>query len=125
MLRPHRAGLRIESRRPPDAGRPEGDGYVLRGSKRWITNGSIADVAVVWAREGDSLSGILVERVVTPAGPAAVVGVGVNVSQSPDELPVETAGSLCGLTATPVDRTARRIRWCSITTARGPMRPGK
>jgi len=30
--------------------RPEGDGYVLNGSKMWITNGGIADVAVVWAK---------------------------------------------------------------------------
>src|SRR5262245_32601456 len=29
------------------------DGYVLNGTKLWITNGSIADVAVVWAREDD------------------------------------------------------------------------
>ena len=29
------------------------DGYVLNGTKLWITNGSIADVAVVWAKEDD------------------------------------------------------------------------
>jgi BirA family biotin operon repressor/biotin-[acetyl-CoA-carboxylase] ligase len=40
------------------------------------------------------LGGILVERVDTPAGPAAVVGVGLNVSTTPDELPVPTATSL-------------------------------
>jgi glutaryl-CoA dehydrogenase len=40
-----------------------GDGYVLNGTKLWITNGSIADVAVVWAREDDGeISGFLVER---------------------------------------------------------------
>jgi glutaryl-CoA dehydrogenase len=40
-----------------------GGGYVLNGTKLWITNGSIADVAVVWAREDDGeLSGFLVER---------------------------------------------------------------
>src|SRR4029453_9779433 len=33
--------------------RPQGDAYVLNGTKLWITNGSIADVAVVWAKEDD------------------------------------------------------------------------
>jgi glutaryl-CoA dehydrogenase len=37
--------------------------YILNGTKLWITNGSIADVAVVWAREDDGdLAGFLVER---------------------------------------------------------------
>ena len=40
-----------------------GDGYVLNGTKLWITNGSIADVAVVWAKEDDGeIYGYLVER---------------------------------------------------------------
>ncbi len=39
------------------------DGYVLNGTKLWITNGSIADVAVVWAKEDDGeIGGFLVER---------------------------------------------------------------
>lgn len=38
-------------------------GWRLTGSKMWITNGSIADVAVVWARDGEGLvRGFLVER---------------------------------------------------------------
>jgi len=41
----------------------EGDGYVLNGTKLWITNGSIADVAVVWAKDDDGeIGGFLVER---------------------------------------------------------------
>ncbi|MGH7332844.1 MAG: acyl-CoA dehydrogenase family protein [Candidatus Rokuibacteriota bacterium] len=41
----------------------QGGSYVLNGTKLWITNGSIADVAVVWAREDDGeLAGFLVER---------------------------------------------------------------
>ena len=41
----------------------KGDGYVLNGAKAWITNGSIADVAVVWARCDDgAIRGFLVER---------------------------------------------------------------
>ena len=44
----------------------DGDAYVLNGSKMWITNGSIADVAVVWAKVDDggaeSIRGFLVEK---------------------------------------------------------------
>jgi glutaryl-CoA dehydrogenase len=40
----------------------KGPDYVLNGTKLWITNGSIADVAVVWAREDDGeIAGFLVE----------------------------------------------------------------
>ena len=38
----------------------DGDGWVLNGSKMWITNGSIADVAVVWAQTDDGIRGFLV-----------------------------------------------------------------
>jgi glutaryl-CoA dehydrogenase len=40
----------------------EGSDWVLNGSKMWITNGSIADVAVVWARTDDGIRGFLVPR---------------------------------------------------------------
>lgn len=39
-----------------------GNGYLLSGSKMWITNGSIADVSLVWARLEDEIRGFLVER---------------------------------------------------------------
>lgn len=39
----------------------DGDGWRLRGSKLWITNGSIADVAIVWAQTEDGIQGFLVE----------------------------------------------------------------
>lgn len=42
--------------------RRDGDSYVLNGTKMWITNGSIADLAVVWARTDDSIRGFLVEH---------------------------------------------------------------
>jgi len=38
-----------------------GTGWRLNGTKRWITNGSVADVAVVWARSEDGIRGFLVE----------------------------------------------------------------
>jgi glutaryl-CoA dehydrogenase len=37
-------------------------GWLLNGEKAWITNGSIADVAVVWAKTEDGIRGFLVER---------------------------------------------------------------
>jgi glutaryl-CoA dehydrogenase len=43
--------------------RRDGSDWVLNGAKMWITNGTIADVAVVWARTDDgSIRGFLVER---------------------------------------------------------------
>ena len=40
----------------------DGDDYVLTGSKIWITNGSIADVAVIWARDEEGeIRGFLVD----------------------------------------------------------------
>jgi glutaryl-CoA dehydrogenase len=39
----------------------EGDQYILNGEKAWITSGTIADVAVVWARAEDGIRGFLVE----------------------------------------------------------------
>ena len=39
-----------------------GSGWVLNGEKTWITNGSAADVAVVWARTEAGIQGFLVER---------------------------------------------------------------
>ncbi len=38
------------------------DGYVLNGSKYWITSGTIADVAVVWAKLDGVIRGFLVEK---------------------------------------------------------------
>ena len=38
-------------------------GYILNGSKMWITNGSVADIAVVWAKDdNDEVRGFLVEK---------------------------------------------------------------
>ncbi|MBB4663308.1 acyl-CoA dehydrogenase family protein [Conexibacter arvalis] len=56
----------------PDAGsdpgsmrtraRRDGDEWVLNGQKMWITNGSISDVAVVWAQTDEGVRGFLVPR---------------------------------------------------------------
>lgn len=42
--------------------RRDGDGWLLNGTKRWITNGSIADIAVVWAKVDEGITGFLVEK---------------------------------------------------------------
>src|SRR5262245_49297908 len=57
----------------PDAGsdpgsmrthaRRDGSDWILNGAKMWITNGSIADIAIVWARtDEDAIRGFIVER---------------------------------------------------------------
>lgn len=42
--------------------RRDGADWILNGSKLWITNGSLADVAVVWARTDEGIQGFLVEK---------------------------------------------------------------
>ncbi|MGH9862974.1 MAG: acyl-CoA dehydrogenase family protein [Candidatus Acidiferrales bacterium] len=43
--------------------RRDGDAYLLNGEKLWITNGSVADVALVWAKDDDGeIGGYLVEK---------------------------------------------------------------
>ncbi len=49
------AGMRTHARK-------DGNSWVLNGAKAWITNGSIADVAVVWAKCEGTIRGFLVEK---------------------------------------------------------------
>jgi len=49
------AGMLTKARR-------DGSDWVLTGEKTWITNGSVADVAIVWARAEDGIRGFLVEK---------------------------------------------------------------
>jgi glutaryl-CoA dehydrogenase len=46
-------GMRTTARR-------DGDGWVISGTKMWITNGGIADLAIVWANTDDGVRGFLV-----------------------------------------------------------------
>ena len=48
-------GMRTNARR-------DGNEWVLNGAKSWITNGSVADVAVVWAKADGNIRGFLVEK---------------------------------------------------------------
>ena len=67
------------------------------------------DAGLKWPNDvmaGDQkLAGILAERVETPTGPAAVLGIGLNVDQTREELPVETATSIALVTGSAPDRT--------------------
>ena len=47
------SGMRTNAKR-------DGDDWILNGSKMWITNGNVADVAVVWAQTGDGIRGFVV-----------------------------------------------------------------
>ena len=49
------AGMRTSARR-------DGSDWVLNGTKMWITNGGIADLAVVWAQTDEGVRGFLVRR---------------------------------------------------------------
>lgn len=40
----------------------DGDDWILNGSKMWITNGSVADAAVVWAQTDEGVKGFIVEK---------------------------------------------------------------
>ncbi|HLD73827.1 MAG TPA: acyl-CoA dehydrogenase family protein [Bdellovibrionota bacterium] len=40
----------------------KGNSYVLNGSKAWITNGSVADISVVWAKTNEGVRGFLIEK---------------------------------------------------------------
>jgi len=51
----HIAAMRTKAER-------RGDGWVLNGAKRWITNGTLSEVAVVWASTEEGVRGFLVER---------------------------------------------------------------
>ncbi len=40
----------------------DGDDWIVNGSKMWITNGSIADIAIVWAHTDDGIQGFVLEK---------------------------------------------------------------
>jgi glutaryl-CoA dehydrogenase len=49
------AGMATRARR-------DGDDWIITGTKRWITNGNVAQLAIVWARTEDGIRGFLVEK---------------------------------------------------------------
>ncbi len=40
----------------------DGDDWIINGSKMWITNGTIADIAIVWAHTDDGVQGFILEK---------------------------------------------------------------
>jgi glutaryl-CoA dehydrogenase len=49
------AGMRTHAKR-------DGSDWIVNGTKMWITNGSIADLAIVWAQTADGIRGFIVPR---------------------------------------------------------------
>lgn len=80
-------------------------GYAAHRALRSLGHGT----GLKWPNDlliGDrKVAGILLERVESPAGPAAVVGIGLNTSLTPEELPVPTATSLAIEAGADPDRT--------------------
>jgi len=68
------AAIRTRARR-------DGSDWVLDGTKMWITNGSVADVAVVWARTDEGIRGFLVPTT-TPGFSAPVIHKKVSLRAS-------------------------------------------
>jgi glutaryl-CoA dehydrogenase len=60
------AGMRTRAKR-------DGDDWVINGTKMWITNGSVADVAIVWAQTDDGIRGFVVPTE-TPGFSAPKIG---------------------------------------------------
>lgn len=81
-------------------------GYAVRAGLR--TAGVAADLK--WPNDvlvGDrKIAGILLERVDTPSGPAAITGIGLNTGLTREDLPVSTATSVLLETGSAPDRTA-------------------
>ncbi len=74
-------------------------GYVVETAlAEWVSGVALKWPNDVLALDVDGrarkLAGILVERVEGPHGPLAVVGIGINISQTPDELPSDAATSV-------------------------------
>jgi glutaryl-CoA dehydrogenase len=60
LLRADRAGPRLRPGEQSTRARRDGDDWVLDGSKMWITNAPVADVAVIWARAEEGVVGFAV-----------------------------------------------------------------
>lgn len=71
-------------------------GYDVPAGLKWPNDVLVGD---------RKLAGILAERVDTPTGPAAVLGIGLNVTTTAEELPVGTATSIRLATGSSPDRT--------------------
>jgi glutaryl-CoA dehydrogenase len=106
--------------------RRDGDGWVLDGRKRWIGNGTIADVIVIWARDvaDGRVKGFLVERD-TPGYEASVIegqvalrsvwnaDIELRGCRVPEENRLAHAGSFAD-TARVLAGTRNAVAWASL-----------
>jgi len=111
---PPRAGLTFSALLHPDGVPPQRWGWISLAAglavATAVSRAADVDARVKWpndvldGRDGRKLAGILAERVGTPSGPVAVVGVGLNVTLREDELPVPGATSVLLSGGTTTDR---------------------
>ncbi|SPT49886.1 acyl-CoA dehydrogenase family protein [Actinomadura madurae] len=87
-------GMRTTARR-------DGSDWILNGTKMWITNGSLADVAVIWARTDDGIRGFLVDTATPGFAASPIEGklslrASVTAELTLDEVRVPQAAMLPG-----------------------------
>jgi glutaryl-CoA dehydrogenase len=98
--------------------RPDGESYVINGAKKWIGNGSIADVVVVWARDtsDDAVKAFVVEKGTPGYNATVMTGKASLRAVWQAEINFEDM-------RVPADSCTRRWRaWRRCTT---PARPGR
>ncbi|MDL5157710.1 acyl-CoA dehydrogenase family protein [Actinomycetospora termitidis] len=65
--------------------RRDGDDWVVDGHKRWIGNGTFADLLVIWARDGESVRGFVVDRDTPGVSTAKIEGkTALRITQNAD-----------------------------------------
>jgi glutaryl-CoA dehydrogenase len=99
--------------------RRDGDGWVISGTKRWITNGSISDVAVVWAKVGDVIRGFLVERGTPGFSTRDIKGKFSLRASITSELVLEDVRPRAGVGGVP---GGERARWAVLVPQPGALR---
>ncbi|SFO87642.1 glutaryl-CoA dehydrogenase [Actinomadura madurae] len=87
-------GMRTTARR-------DGSDWILNGTKMWITNGSLADMAVIWARTDDGIRGFLVDTATPGFAASPIEGklslrASVTAELTLDEVRVPQAAMLPG-----------------------------
>ena len=89
----------------------KGGYYVLNGTKMWITNGSIAHVAVVWAKTGGEIRGFLVEKG-TPGFEATLIQRKFSYRTSPTCLLIFKECTIPGENLLPESKGLKSILQC-------------
>lgn len=94
-------------------------GWLLKGSKRWVTSGTLADVAVVWARTPEGIRGFLVrdaQALASPIDRKLSLRMSASAEMAFDDLEVPAdallPGSDCGIKAPLACLTQARFGIC-------------